>query len=312
MDPWHNEHPIGDEQAAEIIRGDLPDLDLSSARCFAEGWDFTTFAVDAGAKTWMFRFPKRTECVRRLDAEYQAVDQLVPAFHDTGLRVPDYRYRIGTSAGYPLPYGGYEFIEGRPLIELSAGDIDVPGLGARIGAALGRVHGLRPWPPPRIYRDHFPSYVVDFRRELDAIAEVLPNTLVAAMQRLMVHPEPPFEGQPTFSHADLGTEHILVDPTGSPTGIIDWGDAEWGDPRVDLVGLWAWAGDGVVAAALDAMTLQLDDDDWARLRYRGACICVGQAFYGHRAGRPDLLETAIRWLTRMHDAGQLDDVRTPE
>jgi len=112
MEPWHNDYVLSDHQAAEIIAQDVPDLTVSGACYFAEGWDFTVFAIDTAATTWLFRFPKRKECARRLEAEYKVVDQLVPALVDTGIRVPDFHYRIEKSKAFALPYGGYELLEG--------------------------------------------------------------------------------------------------------------------------------------------------------------------------------------------------------
>ncbi len=46
------------------------------------------------------------------------------------------------------------------------------------------------------------------------------------------------ESPPEFSqsliHNDLGPEHVLVDETGDPTGLIDFEDASVGDPAVDV------------------------------------------------------------------------------
>ena len=309
MDPWHNEYPLTADDVADIIDGDLPDLAATSARYFAEGWDFAVFAVETRRKTWLFRFPKRGECVGRLEVEYTTLDALRPALAGGGVQLPNYLHRVARPGKFPLPYGGYELLPGQPLMSLGAHQVDPVAIGTSLGAALRTIQASRPWPAPPVYRDRFRSHDVDFRRELDAVASVLPGELVQAMTHLMAQPEPPFEGPPRFTHADLGTEHILVDPAGMPTAIIDWGDAEWGDPRADLVGLWAWGGDGVVTAALDSADLPFDDDDWARLRYRGACICVGQAYYGHRSGREKLLDAAVSWLRRMYENGQLADVR---
>ncbi|MDA3627289.1 aminoglycoside 3'-phosphotransferase/choline kinase family protein [Saccharopolyspora sp. WRP15-2] len=38
-------------------------------------------------------------------------------------------------------------------------------------------------------------------------------------------------------HADLKGEHLLVDEHGSVSGVLDWTDAEFGDPATDIAGL---------------------------------------------------------------------------
>ncbi len=53
-------------------------------------------------------------------------------------------------------------------------------------------------------------------------------------------------------HADLGGEHLLIDPdTSRVTGIIDWTDMEWGDPARDFSGLARWRPDLLDAALSD-------------------------------------------------------------
>lgn len=47
-----------------------------------------------------------------------------------------------------------------------------------------------------------------------------------------------FDFVPAFVHADLGAEHVLVDPDSArPSGIIDFDWATVGDPALDFVGL---------------------------------------------------------------------------
>lgn len=309
MQPWHNEHPLTEDQAGSIIREDVPGLDVRGVRYLTEGWDFTAYAVETKERTWLFRFPKRAECARRLEDEYVVLDELAAMLTRSTIRVPQFEYRITRPRSFALAYGGYAMIPGVPLLERQASGVDTGRIASEVSQVLNCVHALTPWPRPAIYRDPFPGYVVDFRHELDAMSDVLPPPLATAMHRLMTTPHPPYTGEPRFTHADLGTEHILIDERGAAVGIIDWGDAAWGDPHADLVGLWAWGGDPVVRACLDTICLQLDENDWARLRYRGACVCIGQAYYGHAADRPDLLEAAVRWLWRMFEAGQLEDVR---
>ncbi|WP_169736889.1 aminoglycoside phosphotransferase family protein [Pseudonocardia spinosispora] len=47
----------------------------------------------------------------------------------------------------------------------------------------------------------------------------------------------PHEAMPVLVHADLKGEHLLVDGDGAISGVIDWTDAEIGDPATDIAGL---------------------------------------------------------------------------
>jgi aminoglycoside phosphotransferase (APT) family kinase protein len=53
-------------------------------------------------------------------------------------------------------------------------------------------------------------------------------------------------------HGDLSPEHVLVAPRGGwITGIIDWGDAMWGDPARDFIFLLEDWGEDFLAWALE-------------------------------------------------------------
>lgn len=47
----------------------------------------------------------------------------------------------------------------------------------------------------------------------------------------------PHDAMPVMVHADLKGEHLLVGEDGAVSGVIDWTDAEIGDPATDIAGL---------------------------------------------------------------------------
>ncbi len=67
-------------------------------------------------------------------------------------------------------------------------------------------------------------------------------------------------------HADLGTEHVLVDAaTSRPVGLIDFEDATIGDPAIDFVGCYADlgpAGTAEVIAAYGPVDMNRVRDYW--------------------------------------------------
>lgn len=50
--------------------------------------------------------------------------------------------------------------------------------------------------------------------------------------RQLLHDAPP--PAPVFLHNDLHAGNLMVTPQGAVTALIDWGDAAWGDPVIDL------------------------------------------------------------------------------
>jgi Phosphotransferase enzyme family len=87
-----------------------------------------------------------------------------------------------------------------------------------------------------------------------------------------------------FSHNDLGTEHVLVEPaTGAITG-IDWSDAALTDPACDVGLDYRDLGPAALAAAL----AHYQPAELAGLRQRATfyarCKLLEDMAYGSRAG----------------------------
>jgi aminoglycoside phosphotransferase (APT) family kinase protein len=309
--PWHNDFPLDSARVATIVTDDLAnELAVGNVAALGEGWDFTTFLVDG---EWVFRFPKRRQSARQLAREHKLLTALAQALADQPIAIPSYRFFVAESKGFPLTYVGYRYLHGVPLAECDRDSIDRPAIGAQLGAFLARLERAAPSPRPRIYHDPFPSDWIDFRRELADARPSLPAPLAVACDRLFASAPKRDENPPLFQHCDLGAEHILVDPESHDiAAVIDWGDAGWGNPVADLVGLWAWGGDAAVRAAQPTWGRSLSPDDWVRLRMWGAAYAIGNAYYGYKDGRERLHATAIGWLDRMNDHGQLLDPATSD
>ena len=309
--PWHDDFPLDPARVATIVEDDLAgELPVARVEPLGEGWDFKTFLVDG---EWVFRFPKRRQTARQLAREHKLLSTLGPALADQAIAIPAYRFFVATSKRFPLAYVGYRYLRGVPLAECDRDAIDGAAIGAQLGAFRARLERAAPGSSPRIYHDPFPSDWIDFCREFSEARTSLPDPLVTACDRLFASRPNRDEGPPAFQHCDLGAEHILIDPAaGNIAAIIDWGDAGWGNPVGDLVGLWAWGGDLAVRAAQPTWGRRLSPDDWVRLRMWGAAYAVGSAYYGYKDGRERLHATAIGWLDRMNHNGQLLDPATPD
>ncbi|HEY6599782.1 MAG TPA: aminoglycoside phosphotransferase family protein, partial [Pseudomonadales bacterium] len=291
------------------LADDLPELAVGDVVPLGEGWDFTTFLVD---DEWVFRFPKRRQCARQLAREHRLLETLAGPLASESIAIPRHRYYVREPVDFALAYVGYPFLRSDALIDCPQDGIDRIEIGRQLGDFLRRLHAAAPTPAPRIYHDTFPSDLVDFRRELAQAKAVLPESIATACTRLLADTPRPDLAPPRFVHGDLGAEHILVDRGRNRiTAIIDWGDAGWGNPIGDLVGLWAWGGDAAVTAAVPNARA-LSPSDWSRMRVWGVAYAIGSAYYGHEDGRDRLYATALGWLERMQRAGQLANPETPD
>ncbi len=318
--PWHNDYPLDPDRVRSILVDDLPELAVSDVAPLGEGWDFSTFLVD---DAWVFRFPKRRQCARQLAREHRLLEALagtmagappsaIGTMAGEPIAIPRHRYYVREPVDFALAYVGYPFLRGDALIDCRQDEIDRIEIGRQLGDFLRCLHAAAPTRAPRIYHDTFPSDLVDFRRELAHAEAVLPASIATACTRLLSHTPRPDLTPPRFVHGDLGAEHILVDRGRNRiTAIIDWGDAGWGNPIGDLVGLWAWGGDAAVTAAVPNARA-LSPSDWSRIRVWGVAYAIGSAYYGHEDGRDRLYATALGWLERMQRAGQLANPETPD
>jgi aminoglycoside phosphotransferase (APT) family kinase protein len=306
--PWHDAHPLDAHDVAAIVAADFPEFRDAAVTPLGDGWDFKVFLLD---DTWAFRFPKRRQCVRILEREMALLDALAAKLPTSPVDFPHYRYRVREPLRFALPYGGYRHLPGTPLIDNRAEGTDPFAIGAQLGEFLRTLQRAAPLPRPRTYRDQIAADLLAIRAELDAVAAVLPAHITTASRALLTRVPPPDDDAVCFQHDDLGAEHILIE-CGGISAIIDWGDAGWGHPVADAVGLWAWGGDLAVNGALTTWQRTLTRGDWARLRLRGAAYAIGSAYYGYKAQRDALYATALGWLERMYQAGQLFDPAAPD
>jgi aminoglycoside phosphotransferase (APT) family kinase protein len=306
--PWHDEAPLDVAAAAAIIAADLPEFRGAAVERLGDGWDFKLFLVDG---RWAFRFPKRRQCARQLEREIALLATLAARWPGGSIDFPRYRYHVDAPRRFAWPYAAYPLLPGTPLVDCSYDLVNPIMIGTDLGRLLRQLNERPPLPRPRHYRDHIAADLTSLRAELDAVAAALPEHLVEPSQRLLARIPPPEDDALVFGHGDLGVEHVLVDGS-RITAVIDWGDAGWGHPVADLVGLWAWGGDAAVDAALTTWQRAFSRRDWARLRQRGAAYAIGSAYYGYKDARDLLFRAALGWLERMYRTGQLYDPELPD
>ncbi|WP_305785719.1 phosphotransferase family protein [Symbioplanes lichenis] len=136
----------------------------------------------------------------------------VPLFHDV---------REGCLA--------YRLLPGTPLL---TAPVDRQQAVPALSRFLAWLHAQ---PAPDLPRDDTPlhEWLTQARNEYDTVAGVIPARHRRTVENFLRAEPPPDTPQRVLAHNDLGAEHILVDPAGTVTGIIDWSDAALADPAVD-------------------------------------------------------------------------------
>jgi aminoglycoside phosphotransferase (APT) family kinase protein len=292
--PWHGPYRPDEATVAALLAEQCPHVLAGPVRYLSEGWDFTAFDV-GGA--FVARFPKR-------DAEGMASERRVlDALEAAGAPlVPTERFYGQASVDFPLPFSVHRRIPGVPLDTLGLHDVGpeaAADLGHAVGTLLRAVHDLPHSlvDEPEGDAEGMDRWLSEAKEILARIAPELPGDAVAATRRRLER-EPRASSDPVVTHADLGPEHVLVDPdTHIATGVIDWTDTGLWEPEGDFVGLWAELGPGALGAALEAYG-GAEDGFARRVRFHATRWLLHQVKTAEDGWRP---ETRDRWIRRISE-----------
>jgi aminoglycoside 2''-phosphotransferase len=266
---------VSAERCRAAIARHVPDLRMERVEPLSHhGWGGDSDAWLVNGEL-VFRFPRTPAIAAQLAVEACLLPQLAPTLP---LAIPNFMYIArGAATGAPL-FVGYRAIAGAPMTPaLLAGhsltDAQARALAATMGSFLTALH----------------SFPVAQARACGATTQSEPEHTRALLERVREHVYPLFppplhawtdhlfgdalaspllwEYTPALVHGDLGSDHILFDPTRRAiAGIIDFGDMAIGDPLGDFVGLAAYDAT-FLEAALAAYTRPLGGAATERLAF---------------------------------------------
>jgi aminoglycoside phosphotransferase (APT) family kinase protein len=304
--PRISDRPLNDQIVTSLVASQFPEL--SGAR--VTGWDegADNEAVEINGE-WVFRFPKRAECESHLRSELALLPHLAPRLP---VPVPQYRF-VGTPGPlFPYLFAGYRKLRGTPAIQLGLGPGDALALAPALGAVLSAVHSL---PADeaccigvRRAEDDPQSRVLEALEELRAVrGELRPESYEGC--RLYLEQSAAagqgYQGPPRLLHADFSAEHILLSPDGRRVeGVIDWTDAEVGDPAFDFGYLWVWHGERLVDEILRHYALDVDPGLRDRVQRDGVCQAIADLHYGVAGGGEKYRWTGRAAFERAFPAGR--------
>jgi len=286
---WEPERAITLDQAIALVRTHCPELPFGEARIMAAGWDNTVVLFD---DDWVFRFPRRAIALPGIQREIGWL-QWIAGQVDLPVPVPEF---IGDYDGWPF-WGG-RHLEGEELAH-SPGVDRVP-VAAAVGRFLRELHATAPkggLPVDPFGRADSASRAGRARGVLAELIELglwqddpATRTILDNGSRLG-----PVTGEPVLSHGDLYSRHVLVDPDGQVSGIIDWGDLCMAVPAVDLAIAYS-AFRGEARTALFDAYGPVDDETEVRARTFAIFSAASIAHYAHDVGNPILLHEALTGL----------------
>ncbi|MFC5268306.1 phosphotransferase [Kribbella qitaiheensis] len=212
------------------------------------GWDSRAWLEG----DWLHREPRREEVRPRLLAETRLLPWLAPQL-PLPVPVPE-----------PTEYGvRHRLLVGDPL---EAGST---ALGRELGSFLRALHEVDPAEAVAHGAVDAETAAAEKTVFLDeARAQVVPLLPQSAQAAGMALLERVGRVRTALVHADLGSDHLLV-ADGRITGIIDWTDAEIGDPALDLCWLLKGAPEAIAEGVSEAYDvtpeLRSRAHDWHQL-----------------------------------------------
>ncbi|MGW9072086.1 macrolide 2'-phosphotransferase [Streptomyces yangpuensis] len=281
-------------------------LDPATARADDTGWDFRVVHIRAAdGAWWILRRPRRPEAAEQLAFEGAV---LASVRDRTPVPVPDWRLHDPDLVAYPRLPGEAAGTEdpGTLVYGWSIDPLAHPGQYLEpLARALVAVHTTPP--------DDFPALAARGRADAGAVRTRIADRLDRARAELPL-PEAGvrrwrawldedrlWPGRLTLVHGDVHPGHTLVErPRSGPpvlSGLLDWANADVGDPAVDFVDMLYAGGPAVLDRLLDAYRAaggEVREGMRSHILARASFLWVHVALRGLDTGRRAWVKTALR------------------
>jgi aminoglycoside phosphotransferase (APT) family kinase protein len=235
--PWLSERVVAPELAKILIESQFPDLAPAEVQALGTGWDNTVYLVN---QAWAFRFPRREMALMLMETEFKLLDSLAPRL---ALGIPVPRFKGQPSPDFEWPFAGYSLVPGQTACGAQLSNQQREDMVLPLADMLKTLHRF---PQEEALALDLPldrMKKVDLALRRPQIFERLEQAQALGLLSHLSPWQPFLAGLPAETpperpsclvHGDLYIRHLVVDAAGGLTGVIDWGDAHWGDPACDL------------------------------------------------------------------------------
>ncbi len=212
------------EAHAELVARLFPDLGIETFEPLGDGWTVATYEINGA---WIVQLPRSERAADRLRIQIELLPELA---REVSAPIP-----VPERVALDPPALLYAKLDGAPA------DVAPDGIWPeRLGRFLYDLHlvppefvGLRLVPSGSV-RAHLRDELGRLRDAVVPLLEPAEIVRVDAMLRGFLDDDRWWSFACCLTHGDLGPAHVLVDPSGDLTGVLDWEEASVGDPAVDF------------------------------------------------------------------------------
>lgn len=287
-----------------LIERCFPQLTVHTALPITSGWD--SFVLEVNGEL-IFRFPMREDVVERLKQELRLLPILERALSTP---IPHFDYVGRGDAEYPYTFVGYRKIGGTPLSAESITPRQLLDLAPALAAFLTELHsfpqeqalgaGFAEHSPEQWrqrWRQDYQDRYIDLQLRVFPLLNERLRTKTRNLWEDFLNDVDHFAFRPVLAHCDLGCEHIFCDPERSIlTGVIDWGDANIGDPAIDFVGLHLTHGREFTKQVLAREQGVVDASFWKRIDFYLCYPPYSELLYGAYGGGETFIARGLAGL----------------
>lgn len=236
---------LPDDSRLDLIRRILPGLQITSARRGEDGLVNDVVVVN---DEWVFRFARDEQSRQTLWRELRTLTALEGRIT---LRIPRVEH-------HDKDWFAYRFIPGVPLTRgrlESARPATRERVMTQLACFLSELHAsLQDSSSSRLVVDSATARAACERLYASLELELFPYMMAHSRESAIELFRPAFEGRvdlgyvAAFLHGDLMPYHLCYDPDQKRlNGVIDFGDAGWGDPATDIASLLLGLGESMVS-----------------------------------------------------------------
>lgn len=298
---WKQTIEIDEKKAKKLIESQHS-ITINKIHLLDSGWDNQVFLVN---ETMIFRFPRREFGLVCMENEIALLPYIASQV-SFQLSAPQW---IGQPSDlYPHPFAGYPIIPGKAVSDVSTSLISNTTFATTLASWLSELHAIPVTEHYALLIKGDPGWRYDVNHRVSRCKEMLTlyedyflqlgfekNLLLEMIAKI---PALTFnEDKKSYLHADLYSRHVVMNlETGSPTGLIDWGDTHIGHPGIDLaVGLIF--SEDAFQHFLKAYG-NVDDDMMNLLLFHAFCHHMSFLPYTCEQNKPHLMRWAAMVLAR--------------